>query len=129
MFQVTSLVTMSGCWILVSIESRAPPGQPALAARLLRAVARERVGAGDDADPWRTPGAVLSPREQEVLLTFGSGLRVGQIARTLGVSVHTARAHLKAIMRKLDVHSQTALLERLRADGCEERTEDANARR
>ena len=35
------------------------------------------------------------PRESEVLRLFAAGLRVRQIARRLGVSIHTGRAHLK----------------------------------
>ena len=35
-------------------------------------------------------------------------------ARTLYLSEHTVRNHLKAIFRKLDAHSQTELLDRLR---------------
>lgn len=68
-----------------------------------------------------TPARTLSPREQEALFAFTSGLRARQIARALGVTIHTARAHLKAVMRKMNVHSQTELLDRVRqpwfADG------------
>ena len=40
--------------------------------------------------------------------------RPGQIAHALGVTIHTAQAHLKAVVRKLDVHSQADLLDRVR---------------
>jgi two-component system nitrate/nitrite response regulator NarL len=109
------LITLWAEWVRLLDAILTAPGRASLPTRLLAAMARE--GPRHDGDAgWHTATGVLSPREQEVLLAFGAGLRVQQIARTLGVSVHTARAHLKAIMRKLNVHSQTALLDRLRED-------------
>ncbi|MBV9947088.1 MAG: response regulator [Myxococcales bacterium] len=57
---------------------------------------------------------LLSAREQEVLTHLLDGRRVAQIARALFVSHHTVRNHLKAVFRKLDVHSQSELLARFR---------------
>jgi FixJ family two-component response regulator len=68
----------------------------------------------NEAGEWSTPARTLSLREREALFAFTSGLRPRQIARALGVTIHTARAHLKAVMRKLGVHSQTELLDRVR---------------
>ena len=61
-----------------------------------------------------TAGA-LTPREREIVSALSSGQRVGAIAARLGVSEHTVRNHLKAVYRKLDVHSQVELLSRWRA--------------
>jgi DNA-binding NarL/FixJ family response regulator len=55
----------------------------------------------------------LSSREREVLHSLLAGQRVPTIARSLYLSPHTVRNHLKAIFRKLGVRSQTELLERL----------------
>jgi DNA-binding CsgD family transcriptional regulator len=44
------------------------------------------------------------------------------IASTLGISPHTVRNHLKAVFRKLGVHSQEALLELLRGAADEGRS-------
>lgn len=55
----------------------------------------------------------LSSREKEVLRSLRAGQRVSTIARTLYLSPHTVRNHLKSIFRKLGVRSQTELLERL----------------
>jgi DNA-binding NarL/FixJ family response regulator len=107
------LIRLWAEWVRLLDGILAMPGPAALPARVLSAVAADRPW-GEDGEWWQAPVAALSPREREVLLAFASGLRVRQIARTLGVSIHTARAHLKAIMRKLNVHSQTALVERLR---------------
>ncbi|RMG95721.1 MAG: response regulator [Deltaproteobacteria bacterium] len=55
----------------------------------------------------------LSPREREVLREIAAGRRVGDVAAKLHISPHTVRNHLKSIFRKLDVHSQVALLGKL----------------
>jgi len=55
------------------------------------------------------PGAepvVLTPREQDVLLLMGQGMDPHAIAASLGISLHTCRGYQKAIMGKLDAHSQ-----------------------
>ena len=57
----------------------------------------------------------LTPREREIVGALSSGQRVGAIATRLGVSEHTVRNHLKAVYRKLDVHSQVELLSRWRS--------------
>lgn len=56
----------------------------------------------------------LTRREREVLALLLDGRRVASISRTLYLSEHTVRNHLKAIFRKLDTHSQTELLDRFR---------------
>lgn len=59
--------------------------------------------------------AALSPREREVLRALVAGRRVREIARTLGIALNTARKHVKAILRKVGVHSQAELVERFRS--------------
>ena len=56
----------------------------------------------------------LTPREREIVSALSNGHRVGAIAGRLRVSEHTVRNHLKAVYRKLDVHSQVELLSRWR---------------
>ena len=58
----------------------------------------------------------LTPREREIVSALSTGQRVGAIAERLGVSEHTVRNHLKAVYRKLDVHSQVELLSRWRTN-------------
>jgi DNA-binding NarL/FixJ family response regulator len=50
--------------------------------------------------------ANLAPREIDVLRYVMVGLRNDEIARELGISVHTVRAHLHSAMSKLHVHSR-----------------------
>jgi len=57
----------------------------------------------------------LSQREREILRAVSSGQRVASIASLLGISPHTVRNHLKAIFRKVGVHSQVELLGHLHA--------------
>lgn len=52
----------------------------------------------------------LSTREREVLVAFRRCLCVTDVADELHISVHTVKNHLKAIYRKLQVHSQLELL-------------------
>ena len=63
----------------------------------------------------------LSRREKEVLAELGAGMRVPGIARSLHISPHTVRNHLKSIYRKVGVKTQSELIERVRALHREER--------
>lgn len=56
---------------------------------------------------------LLSRRERDVVTHLLQGHRVVSIAEILEVSEHTVRNHLKSIFRKLGVHSQAELVDRL----------------
>jgi DNA-binding NarL/FixJ family response regulator len=56
---------------------------------------------------------LLSRRERDVVTQLLQGHRVVSIAELLDVSEHTVRNHLKSIFRKLGVHSQAELVDRL----------------
>lgn len=56
---------------------------------------------------------LLSRRERDVVAQLLQGHRVVSIAELLEVSEHTVRNHLKSIFRKLGVHSQAELVDRL----------------
>jgi ATP/maltotriose-dependent transcriptional regulator MalT len=51
--------------------------------------------------------ALLSPREQEVLQWVAKGLASKQIAEHMHISVHTVKAHIQRIYKKLDVSRRT----------------------
>ncbi len=59
--------------------------------------------------------ALLSPRETEVLLALATGSSTKDLSEKLFISEHTVRNHLKAIYRKLGVHSRTELFSKLTA--------------
>jgi PAS domain S-box-containing protein len=48
----------------------------------------------------------LTPRQHEVLRLLARGLGTDEIAADLGVAQETARNHIRAILRKLEVHSR-----------------------
>jgi DNA-binding NarL/FixJ family response regulator len=58
-------------------------------------------------------GIFLTHREQEIVRLLCTGQRVPTIARSLYLSPHTVRNHLKAVFRKVGVRSQIELLELL----------------
>jgi DNA-binding CsgD family transcriptional regulator len=50
----------------------------------------------------------LTPTERRVLYHLTEGLPAGEIAKGMIVSISTVRAHIRSILRKLDVSSQLA---------------------
>jgi DNA-binding NarL/FixJ family response regulator len=56
--------------------------------------------------PW---AGRVSPREREVVRCLIGYRRVSVVADVLGISIHTARNHLKSAFRKLGLHSQDDL--------------------
>lgn len=53
------------------------------------------------------PEAPLTPREREVLLLLAEGASNKEIARRLGISVHTAKFHVGSLLDKLDAAGRT----------------------
>ena len=56
--------------------------------------------------PWAQRLEQLSPREREVLQLLDGGLRAGDIAERLFLSVATIRTHIQNVLNKLEVGSQ-----------------------
>jgi DNA-binding NarL/FixJ family response regulator len=63
----------------------------------------------DRDDAGRAP---LTPRELEVLAAMADGASNKAIARRLGISFHTAKFHVAAILAKLDADSRTEAVRR-----------------
>lgn len=55
----------------------------------------------------------LSEREGSVALQVAEGARNREIAAGMGLSVHTVRRHVEGLMKKLRVHTRSAVLPRL----------------
>lgn len=76
---------------------------PDLAPILAKAVQGKSTDSDEDND---SPFSILTPRETEILGLLAEGQSNKAIARNLGISDGTVKLHVKAILRKLDVHSR-----------------------
>lgn len=82
-------------------------GKTIVAPELATVLARVVQGEGEDDDRRpASPFAELTPRELEILCLLAEGQSNKVIARNLGISDGTVKLHVKAILRKLDVHSR-----------------------
>jgi DNA-binding CsgD family transcriptional regulator len=54
-----------------------------------------------------THGIDLTPREFDVLALLAEGASNKEIARQLGISVHTAKFHVSSLLEKLDATGRT----------------------
>lgn len=79
---------------------------------------RTAVGGGSPLDPRaarvlvdarreQAPARALSPREEEVLRLLATGLANKQIARRLGITERTVKAHLTSVFHQLGVTDRT----------------------
>jgi len=78
----------------------AAKGEAPLAPRAARVVLRARAGRS-------APDSHLTAREEEVLALVGEGLANKQIARRLGISEKTVKAHLTSVFQRIGVFSRT----------------------
>ena len=58
------------------------------------------------------PKSTLTPREIEVVRLLADGASNKEIARVLGISFHTAKFHVAAILEKLDATTRTEAVTR-----------------
>jgi two-component system nitrate/nitrite response regulator NarL len=75
---------------------------PRLAQLLVRVVQGQPEPSADEPGPFDA----LTPREGEILSLLAEGQSNKVIARNLGISDGTVKLHVKAILRKLGVHSR-----------------------
>lgn len=80
-------------------------GETVVAGELTGVLAKV-VQSGDSSSQQPVPFADLTPREREILSHLAEGQSNKMIARNLGISDGTVKLHVKAILRKLDVHSR-----------------------
>jgi DNA-binding NarL/FixJ family response regulator len=68
----------------------------------------------------KRPGAELTTRERSVLVLVAEGLTNQQVAKRLGVSEKTVKAHLTSAYQRLGVESRAAATEWVRRHGLTE---------
>lgn len=91
---------------LVNALEEIVSGKTVVAPELTHVLARV-VQQGDDIqETAATPFSELTPREQEILCHLAEGQSNKVIAKNLGISDGTVKLHVKAILRKLNVHSR-----------------------
>ncbi len=90
---------------LISALSEIVQGQTVVAPELTSILARAVRGESRPAPPTGVL-AELTPREHEILCHLAEGLSNKAIARILGITEGTVKLHVKAILRKLEVHSR-----------------------
>jgi DNA-binding NarL/FixJ family response regulator len=94
---------------LVSTVRRVVVGEVAIPAGMLQDLARHL-------DPRRVrPAEELTAREREVLVLLAGGSSTDDIARTLELSSHTVRTHVRSILHKLNAHSRLQAVSTARA--------------
>jgi two-component system nitrate/nitrite response regulator NarL len=81
-------------------------GQTVVAPELTIVLAKAVQGDVSSNAPSHRALAELTPRELEILCHLAEGQSNKVIARNLGISDGTVKLHVKAILRKLDVHSR-----------------------
>lgn len=62
--------------------------------------------------PMEENGALLTPREIDVLNAIGEGLTNKAIAQRLEISLHTVKFHVESLFRKLGARTRTEALAR-----------------
>lgn len=81
-------------------------GKTVVAPTLAPILAKVVQGNVPNADDSESPFEELTPRETEILSLLAEGQSNKVIARNLGISDGTVKLHVKAILRKLNVHSR-----------------------
>ncbi|MBF0470870.1 MAG: response regulator [Gammaproteobacteria bacterium] len=82
-------------------------GETAVAPELLPILTRVIQSEGIEEEPLKpSPFAELTPREREILCLVAEGQSNKVIAKNLGISDGTVKLHVKAVLRKLSLHSR-----------------------
>lgn len=98
LIQVAAVVLQGGLWIGESLMQR-----------LVRATSLIQAAAVTVSPVKRTWAEGLTDREREVAITLATGASNKEIARSLGITERTVKAHVGAILEKLQVRDRLQL--------------------
>lgn len=96
LIQIAAVVLQGGLWIGESLMQR-----------LVGATSRLQAGAAADKSEGWSKG--LTDREKQVASTLASGASNKEIARALGITERTVKAHVGAVLEKLEVRDRLQL--------------------
>ncbi|MFI8951791.1 response regulator transcription factor [Streptomyces sp. NPDC053750] len=88
-----------------------------MSATLVRRALRQTQPAPADVRPWGPPGALLTPRELEVLHLVAEGLSNKQAARRLQISEHGVKRLVGNVLARLNCPNRTLAVVRAMEDG------------
>lgn len=91
---------------LIDALQRIVKGNTVVAKELTSVLAKAVQGESQRATAQTSSLDDLTPREREILCHLADGQSNKVIARNLGISDGTVKLHVKAILRKLEVHSR-----------------------
>ncbi len=91
---------------LISALGEIVDGGTVVAKELTSVLAKAVQGEHEPEEEEKTSFSDLTPREREILCHLAEGQSNKVIARNLGISDGTVKLHVKAILRKLEVHSR-----------------------
>lgn len=90
---------------IADVKQGASPISPMIARKLLARLHQQGTRGAAPA-LQAAPGALLTPRETEVLELIARGYSYAEIARLQAVTKHTVQGHIKNLYSKLAVHSR-----------------------
>jgi DNA-binding NarL/FixJ family response regulator len=91
---------------LAAALAKAIDGEPPISPAIARKLMKQLRTVAPSTDSVKGPIEYLTARELEVLTMIGSGQMIKQVAAQLGIGYHTVNDNIKAIYRKLNIHTR-----------------------
>jgi DNA-binding NarL/FixJ family response regulator len=91
---------------LAAALAKAIDGEPPISPAIARKLMKQLRTVVPSTDAVKGPIEYLTARELEVLTMIGSGQMIKQVAAQLGIGYHTVNDNIKAIYRKLNIHTR-----------------------